>query len=48
MQLFSAEAKIFFKKIQKKFGPKNIKNSPQKLLVIPLDHQFSVQQDFDL
>ena len=40
MQLYSADSKIFF-------DPKNIKkNSPKKLLIIQLDHQFSVQQVF--
>ena len=35
----------YFKK--KKIAPQNIKkNCPQKLLIIPLDHQFSVQQVF--
>ena len=33
---------------KKHFAPQNIKNSPQKLLIIPLDHQFSVQQVFSL
>ena len=36
------------KNLKKKFTPQNIKNSPQKLLIIPLDHQFSVQQVFAL
>jgi hypothetical protein len=48
MQLFSADDKIFLKKNQTVFAPQNIKNSPQKLLMIPLDHQFSVQQVFAL
>ena len=49
MQLFSADAKIFFKKCSNFFcPPKYEKNSPQKLLIIPLDHQFSVQQVFAL
>ena len=49
MQLFSVDAKIFLKKFQKKFcPPKHKKTSPQKLLIIPLDHQFSVQQVFAL
>ena len=30
------------------FAPKTLKNSPHKLLIIPLDHQFSVQQVFSL
>ena len=49
MQLFSADATVFFlKKCFKFFAPQNMKNSPQKLLIIPLDHQFSVQQVFSL
>ena len=49
MQLFSADAKIFLKKILKFFCPlKHEKTSPQKLFIIPLDHQFSVQQVFSL
>ena len=50
MQLFSAEAKIFSNKNSKFFfAPQNMKkNSHQKLLIIPLDHQFSVQQVFAL
>ena len=35
MQLFSADAIVFSKKINKKmFDPENMKNSPQKLLII--------------
>ena len=45
MQLFSADATIFKKK---KIAPQNIKNCPQKLLIIPLDQQFSIQQVFAL
>ena len=30
--------------IKKKLPPQNIKNCPQKLLIIPLDQQFSIQQ----
>ena len=49
MQLFSADAKMFLKKNFKFFfAPQNIKNYSQKLLIIPLDHQFSVQQVFAL
>ena len=48
IQFFSADAKIFKKKIIIFFDPQNIKNSPKKLLIIPLDHQFSVQQVFSL
>ena len=45
MQLFSADAKIFLKKILKFFCPlKHEKTSPQKLFIIPLDHQISVQK----
>ena len=37
MQRFSADTKIFFKK---NFARQNIKKKiPQKLLIIPLDHQ---------
>jgi hypothetical protein len=37
MQRFSADTKIFFKK---NFARQNIKKkNPQKLLIIPLDHQ---------
>ena len=47
MPLFIADVKIFKKKIQTLFcPPKHKKKSPQKLLIIPLDHQFSVQQGF--
>jgi hypothetical protein len=47
MQLFVAGAKMFLKKITIFFWPpKHKKNSPKKLLIIPLDHQFSVQQVF--
>ena len=47
MQLFSADTSIFLKKNSKFFCPqKHKQNSPQKLLIIPLDHQFSVQQVF--
>ena len=47
MQLFSADATIYSKKKLDFFCPtKHKKNSPQKLLIIPLDHQFSVQQVF--
>ena len=36
-----------FKKISNLFcAPEHKKNSPQKLLIIPLNHQFSVQQVF--
>ena len=49
MQLFSADATIFLKEFKKKIAPQNIKkNCPQKLLIIPLDQQFSVQQVFAL
>ena len=50
MQLFSTAAKIFFKRFSKSFLPPKYKtkNSPVKLLIIPLDHQFSVQQVFAL
>ena len=49
MQLFSADIKIFFLNSKKIFDPQNIKKkSPKKLLIIPLDHQFSVQQVFAL
>ena len=41
MQLFSGDATIFFL-------PQKIKNCPQKLLIIPQDHEFSVQQVFSL
>ena len=47
MQLFSADA-TEFKNKQKTFAPQNIKKGPQKLLIIPLDQQFSVQQVFAL
>ena len=47
MQLFSAVAKIF-KKIYIYFflPPKTQKNCPKKLLIIPLDQDFLVQQVF--
>ena len=49
MQLLSADAKIFFKKISKIFLTlKTWKNSPKKLLIIPLYHHISVQQVFAL
>ena len=49
MQLFSSDDTIF-SKIKKNFFfcPQNQKNCPQKLLIIPLDQQFSVQQVFAL
>ena len=40
MQLFNVDPTIF--------APQNIKNCPQKLLIIPIDQQFSVQQVFAL
>ena len=52
MQLFSADTTYsVFKKIKKKIfdPPKHKKNSLKKLMfIIPLDHQFSVQQIFAL
>ena len=49
MQLFSADATIFLKESKKKvLPPKTYKNCPQKLLIIPLDHEFLVQQVFAL
>ena len=45
MQRFRADATIFKKKI---LPPKTLKNCPQKLLIIPLDQQFSVHQVFAL
>ena len=51
MQLFSADATMFSKNFQKfKFfcPPKHKKKCPQKLLIIPLDQQFLVQQVFAL
>ena len=49
MQPFSADTTIFFEKLKKKcFAPQNIKNCPQKLFLIPLDQEFSVQQVFAL
>ena len=45
MQLFSADATIFKKKL---LPLKTKKNYPQKLLIIPLDHEFLVQQVFVL
>ena len=36
------------KKFKHFFDPQNKKKSPKKLLIIPLDHQFSVQQVFAL
>ena len=49
MQLFSAEANIFLEKISNFLAPQKLKkNFPQKLLIIPLDPQFSVQQVFAL
>ena len=41
MQLFSADAMVFSKKLKKKFlTPKNWKNEPQKLLIIDPDPFF--------
>ena len=48
MQLFRQDAKIFKKNFKNFFAPQNIKKSPQKLLIIPIDHQFSVQEVFAL
>ena len=44
MQLFSADNTIS----KKNASQKHKKNCPQKLLIIPLDQQFSVQQVFAL
>ena len=43
---FSVRTLQYFKKIKKIIAPQNIKNCPQKLLKIPLDQEFSVQQVF--
>ena len=48
MQLFCADAKNIVKQLKQKFTHQNIKNWPQKLLIIPLDQQFLVQQVFAL
>ena len=44
MQLLSLSATIF----KKKSALRNIKNCPKKLLIIPLDQEFLVQQVFGL
>ena len=48
MQLFSAETTIYFQKKNNNnnFAPQSIKNCPQKVIIIPLDQQFSVQKVF--
>ena len=40
--------RYFLKNFQNIFVPQTIKNSPEKLVITPLDHQFSVQQVFAL
>ena len=46
MQLFSAGTTI--KKFEYFFAPKYINSSPQNLVIIPLDQEFSVDQVFAL
>ena len=49
MQLFSADTKIFKEFFKKNLQtPKHKKICSQKLLIIPLDQQLSVQQVFAL